>query len=266
MVRHVCIGAAGERHMHLAMHGHVRAYTLEEGHRATARTVGSALIDYAHEHWPIKTYACAWTCLALAVWVRDATGGLDMASSASASAPAPPPPPPPPPPPIPNPAELAGLYAHMPSTWYHPTDDWASMRRVDGEDTDRRRLPTTLDALVDVLRRTSARYNYTCLAAVHVGVPVRVAWVHNGSWIFINPVAVTVGSRVSRAYETSAFYPGKPPVKKTRFFPVSVRAGTVASPTTRTLVDVTDRGDAHCVLHLLDQFEGTTPYDTVERR
>ena len=116
--------------------------------------------------------------------------------------------------------------------------------------------------MVATLKRTAAKYNYTCLAAVHVGIPVRVGLARNATWIMVNPVATEIGSRVSRAYETSAFYPGRQPVRKTRFYPVTVKAGTVRAPMDRRAdTEVTDRGDAHCVLHLLDQFEGMTPYD-----
>ena len=126
------------------------------------------------------------------------------------------------------------------------------------------RRPQAIADVVTTLNRTAHTYRYGCLAAVHVGVPVRVGLARNGTWILVNPRVVDVGPRLSKGHERSAFYPHEPPCRMRRFWPVTVVHDRWDNDdddddlTSMTTV-VRDRATVHCVMHLLDQFEGRTP-------
>lgn len=206
----------------------LKEYGLEEGGCATARTVVHAIADHAREHWPLRTYAMAWCAVLATVWTRDAVavGPLVPAPHQAAVVG---------PVPVPHPSTWAAVYAHMPSSPVRPDYN--------------------VTALVTTLYRTQRRHNLSCLAAVHVGVPLRVAVVE-GRWTLVNPRVVALGHRPSHARETSAFAPHRPPCRVTRFVPV-----TVWNAVDETTTVVRDRATAHCVLHVLDQFEGRLPCD-----
>ena len=110
------------------------------------------------------------------------------------------------------------------------------------------------------LRRTMDALNYTCLAAIHIGLPMRAAIVDGGAdgpVQLVNPVRVAGvgGDSVSTGHETSAWYPLRAPARVVRQLPVLVRDG-------RGLERLfEDRAEAHCVLHVLDALDGITPYD-----
>lgn len=113
----------------------------------------------------------------------------------------------------------------------------------------------------DVRRKThqlfqTAETTEDCLAAVHLGVPVRMMRV--GTETLVNPSLVRQGSTISKAYETSAFYPERPSKLVHRFIPVTLRyEDDDGRPQEKTF----EGGDAHCVLHMLAQFEGRSIYD-----
>ena len=107
--------------------------------------------------------------------------------------------------------------------------------------------------VVATLYAQMRRHNFTCMAAVHIGEPIQVMVVAPNTTL-INPVAVRTGSQLSKALETSLFYPKRPPKRVKRYVPVTVHntSGT----------DTVFRGmRAHCLLNLLDEFTGTTIYD-----
>jgi peptide deformylase len=105
------------------------------------------------------------------------------------------------------------------------------------------------------LEQVRVQYNYTCLAAIHIGIPIRVFSLHGV--FFINPRLQSHGQAISKARESSAFWPQRPPVIVTRYLPVTISSdhheGVYMS---RTSVE------GHCILHILDQMRGTSMYDT----
>ena len=87
-----------------------------------------------------------------------------------------------------------------------------------------------------------------CIAAVHVGVPVRQMRI--GETTLTNPHILRQGSKISKAYETSLFYPERPPKLVHRFPPVTVRSETPEGETVETTYE---GGEGHCVLHMMNQ-------------
>lgn len=193
-----------------------REHSLEEGATPSAQTIGTVLLEHGRHVVPWRAYAAAWLYLALAVLCRT-----DAAE--------------PPRGPPRNPADLAGLYATMQSADVAPDAD--------------------VDDVVIEMRRTMAAYNHThCLAAIHIGVPLRVAIVvseEDGETVLVNPRVVTTEGldKTSSAKERSPFWPEAKPRRVRRAFPVFVRD--------RGGVHVfEERVHAHCVHHLMDAFEG----------
>jgi len=110
-------------------------------------------------------------------------------------------------------------------------------------------------AAVARLRRNMDARGFQCLAAVHIGIPLRIITV--GPRTLINPQITHQGNTISRAHETSAFHPERPPIVVTRFTPVTLTfMDEGAGSKTETFEGVT----AHCVLHMLNQFEGRGIY------
>jgi peptide deformylase len=99
-----------------------------------------------------------------------------------------------------------------------------------------------------------AERGYTCLAAIHIGIPLRIAVV--GEEVLINPTIEHQGSSISRAYETSAFFPEREPVMVTRFTPVTLKFRDLGGERVETFRGV----HAHCALHMLNQFEARGIY------
>jgi len=192
----------------------LREHSLEEGNHVTARTVGAALTDWLAEHVPWRTYAASWVFLVVVLSAAEyvADGSHEDV--------------------VRNPVDYASLYRSVPSL---PV----------GDDLD-------VAGIVRQMQATADEYDFTCLAAVHIGYPLRVALVKTPEWdtiILINPVVVAGegGERVSRGEETSAF--GGVPQTVARLFPVTVRD--------REGFHLFDhREDAHCVRHLLGQMDG----------
>tara|TARA_B100001123_G_scaffold393232_1_gene473066 strand:- start:141 stop:746 length:606 start_codon:yes stop_codon:yes gene_type:complete len=193
----------------------LRELSIEEGHIATARTILSAFLSWARERrWPWRAYVIVWAAVLIVVAAR--------------------PQPVVPPPPVVRPSDLAALYAHMPSA---PVD-----------------ASTDLSTVWATMRRTMRELNVTCLAAVHVGFPLRAVIV-GGNTQLVNPARISGvgGETVSAGYETSVFYPDLPPVRMLREVPVAVRHDGG-----QHVFD--DREAAHCVHHMLDQIDGVTVY------
>ena len=210
------------------MYARIREMALEEGGKAGMGTVAHAAWTWArHRQWPWRAYVSLWLVLLTAALAAPPVSETTL-------------------PPLPSPAELAPLYAHMPSIAVSPDTDLTPVWR-------------------DLARQQKA-LNMTCLAAIHVGVPLRVAVVprvHNHTVVrLVNPVLVAgVGQgRLSAAYETSAFWPDRRAVRVERAVPVTVRDAYATEHVFET------REEAHCVLHCLDAFDGRTPYDVAAPR
>jgi len=98
--------------------------------------------------------------------------------------------------------------------------------------------------------------HFECLAAVHLGVPIQLIRLTNAT--LLNPSIIEHGTTLSKAYETSAFFPERKAILVTRFVPIVVEYLSLAG----TLEEVTLYStQAHCVLHLMNQFAGRTIYD-----
>jgi peptide deformylase len=131
-----------------------------------------------------------------------------------------------------------GIYAHIKS------------RPIDHIDDHIREISESLQHVIQ-------KHDYECLAAIHISIPMRL--IQTKSITLLNPSIVSQGSETSQAYETSAFFPNRPPVLMTRFVPV------VLSYQNMDGVDTTLRPNnaslAHCLLHMLNQLDGENIYD-----
>lgn len=110
-----------------------------------------------------------------------------------------------------------------------------------------------------VRRSTHARLMRSeeeCIAAVHLGLPVQQMRV--GNMTLTNPVVVRQGSHISKAYETSLFYPERPSKLIHRYLPVTVRFYNIEGD---HVEETYDGKDGHCVLHMLNQFRGRSIYE-----
>ena len=116
---------------------------------------------------------------------------------------------------------------------------------------DPRRIET-----LELLQRAMKEQNYTCLSAIHLGIPVRILRLN--TTIMINPTILSQGPEVSKAHETSAFFPEREAMFITRFIPVLVEFSTPQEEIKRSRLI---GADAHCVLHMINQFRGRTIYD-----
>ena len=134
----------------------------------------------------------------------------------------------------PQPSAIAPLYHSMPST------------RVLRKDA---HYETTLDDMAFVM----AEHNYTCLAAIHVGVPLNVFMLMDE--VFINAKIHSQGTIISKAREQSAFFPLKRDVVVTRYIPVTIAYDKGLLYSSR------NAAEAHCILHMIDQMDGRTIFD-----
>ena len=107
-----------------------------------------------------------------------------------------------------------------------------------------------------LLRASAKTQNYDCLAAVHVGIPERVIVI--GDAVLVNPAIQRQGSRLSRAYETNAFFMELPARLVSRFLPVTLKYQDAAG---QPGVGLYDGSEGHCALGLLQQLEGRSIYD-----
>ena len=200
----------------------LREHSLEEGNVPTAKTVAVALLDYVREYAAVRTYFAAWLWLAVLLMMRPPLAPLET--------------------PLRSPAEYADLYAHMRSADVLVGGDVA--------------------VVVRDMRRAMLAFNVSfCLAAIHIGVPLRVGIVgpenaDDEHTVLVNPVLVQDSGldKMSTAKEDSPFWPDKPPMMMRRAFPVTVRDRDAFHL-------FTDRAQAHCVHHLLDAFDGRQIYD-----
>jgi peptide deformylase len=225
----------------------LREHALEEGGvgRATLQSFARAAREWGRHAGPAhrRRATCYAATLAwLAVCVAARPGGV-VAGAAAAGAGTPPAPPPPAPPQ--DPAELAAVYGRLRATPVAPgvADDDPLVTRV-----------------VARVRAAMRAFNYSCLCATHIGIPVQVAVVGNDT-VLVNPRRGPPGAKVSTALETSAFYPKRRPKRMTRFLPatVFVRDQDQDDDAPRVFAN---RAEAHCVQHLLDQMlDGLSPYD-----
>ena len=204
----------------------LQEHALEEGGvaRATIRSVTSAAREYGRTV-PRRTYLCYAVGSA---WLLGVFFTRPMSFE-----------PPSPPPVVDNPAALAPVYGRFKAIAVAPN------MAIDDE------------YIVGILSRigaTMSKYNYTCLSATHIGVPIQLAIVN--TTVLVNPRLGASGTRVSVGHETSAFYPTRPPKRTTRFVPATVFTRDRETPHV-----FGRRLDVHCVLHLLDQMDGLSPYD-----
>ena len=192
---------------------------LEEGGNISTQSLKHAVYGWAEQHIPWKTYVFTWIYICLILVVRDywqPRGNSEIAAVSHE---------------IRNPKDYVELYSSIPS------------------------LPVTSDIdstiIVTQLRSTSTKFKFDCLAAVHIGYPLRIGYLSSfelGEIILINPhlVAGDGGEKISRGTETSAFG-GKPKIKS-RQFPIGVRDENGYHI-------FTSREEAHCIMHILDVFD-----------
>jgi hypothetical protein len=86
---------------------------------------------------------------------------------------------------------------------------------------------------------------------VHLGQPLRIFTIADK--VFINPVLLSTGNILSKALESSPFYPDTKPVKMKRYIPVTIRNGSDDAGQRHTYHDT---AKAHCVLAMLEQLDG----------
>ena len=113
-----------------------------------------------------------------------------------------------------------------------------------------------LEVCVETMIKFAKENEYECLAAIHVGIPLKILLLEGK--IYFNPKIMKQGSDISKAYETSAFFPEREALEVTRFLPITVEFLN----TNFSLHQATFNGvSAHCVLHIINQFEGRNIYD-----
>ena len=190
---------------------------LEEGGTISTRSLKHAVYGWAEQHIPWKTYIFTWIYFSIMLFARDHFQ-INKTEQPLVHE-------------IRNPKDYVDLYSSMPS------------------------LPVTDDidssSIITQLRSTSKKYNFDCLAAVHIGYPLRIAYISTfefGEIILINPylLAGEGGEKISRGEETSAF--GGRAKIKSRQFPISVRDENGYHI-------FTSREEAHCIMHILDVFD-----------
>jgi peptide deformylase len=216
----------------------LKEHALEEGglQRATMRAFVHAGAEWSRYSTP-SSRRRAWFHVAVLAW-------LSVCASARKQPKTAPPASVPPPKPV-DPASLAAIYGRLRAT--------AGAPNMPDDDP-------YIVQLVARIRATMDAYNYTCLCASHVGVPVQIAVVGNATdgVVLVNPRRGQTGVKVSSALETSAFYPKRTPTRVTRFVPATVFTRDREGPHV-----FAGRTTAHCVLHLTDQLlDGRSPYDT----
>lgn len=175
----------------------------------------------------LRSYCVVYCLTLLLVWAR---GGVTMSPNPHPQPKFTPP----------RPENLSSVYIHVKSQ---------PVREI---------TASTLDT-IDALRSVVALEGYVCLAAVHLGTPARI--VVGAGRVFINPTLVDQGSTLSKARESSAFYPKRPPVLMTRFVPVTIAYMDEHSTALKASFD---GPMAHCILHTMDQFEGRSIYEVHE--
>jgi len=106
---------------------------------------------------------------------------------------------------------------------------------------------------VDDINFVMTEKNFTCLSAIHVGVPLHVFQMHDN--VFINAKIHDQGSIISKGRESSAFFPLRHDVLVTRYIPVTISYDNGLLYSSRT------PAEAHCILHMLDQLSGISIYD-----
>jgi len=129
------------------------------------------------------------------------------------------------------------VYSHMKSNKVQHIDDY-------------------IKQTIEKIQTTMEEKEYKCLAAIHVGIPMAIVQVDTDT--FINPNIVLQGSSVSKAYETSAFYPEREAVLMTRFVPVELEGLDIEG---KKVKKTFNKAMAHCVLHMMNQLEGRNIYD-----
>jgi peptide deformylase len=200
----------------------LREHSLEEGVVVTPHAIFSALTDWLVDHVPWRTYVASWVFFAVVVSLREYA--VDPTPEPDVTR---------------DPRDYATLYRAV-----------TSLPVADDMDIDR---------IVAQMHATADEHGFTCLAAVHIGHPLRIAFIHTfelGDTILVNPTIVPGdgGERISRGEETSAF--GGEPRMMSRAFPVTVKARDGYHG-----FDV--REDVHCIWHLLGQLDGAPFFATV---
>ena len=89
--------------------------------------------------------------------------------------------------------------------------------------TDVSKIDEYVQSVLTKIHETKVEQNYYCLSAIHVGVPLRIMVI--GKEEYMNPTLIKVGKKISKAYESSAFFPEKNPKEMTRFLPVTFKHG-----------------------------------------
>ena len=110
-----------------------------------------------------------------------------------------------------------------------------------------------IQSIIQKINITMLKNNYTCLAAIHVGIPLNIFIMNNET--FINTHLIKQGNQISKAYETSAFFPKKTPKLMTRLIPITITEKERGRGT------FPDASDAHCIMHMMEQMNGVNIYD-----
>jgi len=191
----------------------LREHSLEDGVVVTPRAIFEALTDWLTDHVPWRTYLASWVFLVVIMSIR----AVDPQPEPDVTR---------------DPRDYAALYHAV-----------TSLAVADDMDIDR---------MVQQLRASADEYGFACLAAVHIGYPLRVAFMRTfelGDTVLVNPTVVPGdgGERISRGEETSAF--GGEPHTMSRLFPVTVKARDGFHA-------FNIREDVHCIWHLLGQMDG----------
>lgn len=192
---------------------------LEEGGHLSSQSIKHALVDWTERHVPWKTYIFTWLYITIIIITRN-TFKIPESHASSPDE-------------IRNPTDYMELYSTIPSL---PV----------GEDVD-------IKLIESQLTQTAHKFNFECLAAVHIGYPLRIAYMSSfelGEIILVDPHIVKGegGEKISNGEETSAF--GGPPKMKKRQFPIAVRD-------LRGFHMFTFREQAHCIMHIIETFDTT---------
>ena len=192
---------------------------LESGGQPTFRTFTFALKQWMREKIPWKTYITTWFILLCVLMIRRIT--------------------------IMNKSDIENYYVERAK---NPLDFALMYKSIKSAPVDKE--DDSVQFIIKEMKATAAEYNYRCLAAIHIGYPLRILLVdddENGENILINPtlVAGEGGHKLSRAKEFSAF--GGPPVIKTRQMPVTVRDD-------EGYHIFNSRESVHCIFHVIEQF------------
>jgi len=123
---------------------------------------------------------------------------------------------------------------------------YSSMISHEVEDEEEEYIQETIDKMKTKL----AKEKVVCLAAIHLGIPLRIVLI--GEEVYINPKMISQGKKISKGYESSLFFPMREAKMMVRYLPIQIR--------TKKGEETMMGWKGHCMINLMDQMDGKTIY------